>query len=559
MTMDVAELIASGETLGCEFKRGSISDKDLWHAVVCLANGPGGTILVGVEDEGTVTGASARHVSAPDRVAVAIQNNIIPAHAVEVHVREVDGTPILVIEVPTADPGPVGTKAGLFVRRVIGADGKPACHPMTAHEMVSRALVTYNIDYAATPALGATHEDLDPVEFDRLRALCATTSGDRDLARLGDGDILGALGLVPRDHPVGLGAILLFGRAHALHRWLPTAELLFQDMREGSRTNEELRLPLLRLAEEVQSRLDARDSHSEVVVGIQRIEIPTIPRATRREAVANALIHRDYSEMGPITVQLTDSEFTVSSPGGLPPGVTIDNILNVSRPRSMLLASAFKRAGLVERLGKGVNDMFESQLRAGRDAPDFTRSTDASVVVTVATGTSDLDLVRFLAAYQDQQQRSLSLEQLRVVHETRTTGPLTSSELADHVGLTATIARTVANQLVEAGILEARGNGRNRRFHLTARFYDLAEDRAAYVRVRGLDPLQQERMVLDYVSAYGQITRAQAAQLCQVAAVDARKLLKRLVERDLLELRGERRGAHYVLPDQPRAGGGGEG
>jgi ATP-dependent DNA helicase RecG len=299
----------------------------------------------------------------------------------------------------------------------------------------------------------------------------------------------------------------------------------------------------------VQKRLDVRNSTTEVLVGMQRIDVPLLPLLLRRESIANAIVHRDYSQLGPITVQLTDSSFTVSSPGGFPPGVTIGNILEQSRPRSQVLANAFMRAGLVERKGKGVNEMFESQLRAGRDAPDYSRTTNDAVVVSVPLGSADLDLVRFLATYQDQQQRNLSLDELRIVHEVKTSGPATSAELSEYLGIAVAPARATANGLTEAGILEARGSGRSRRFHLTARFYDLAEDRAAYVRVRTMDPLQQRQMVLDYVQTFGRITRGQAAELCQLTASEARRLLKSLVDEGRLELRGERRGAYYVLTD----------
>jgi ATP-dependent DNA helicase RecG len=97
------------------------------------------------------------------------------------------------------------------------------------------------------------------------------------------------------------------------------------------------------------------------------------------------------------------------------------------------------------------------------------------------------------------------------------------------------------------GVIEARGNGRNRRFHLTARFYDLAQDRGAYVRVRALDPLQQEQMVLQYVRSYGSIARAQAAALCQVTPAEARSLLRRMTQAGTLRIVGERRTAAYVM------------
>lgn len=550
MTMEVTELIAGGESLRLEFKRGDINDRDLYEAVVCLANGHGGCIVIGVDDDGSILGAKPRHGTgtAPHRLAAAIQNNTEPPIGVAVRVEAVQAVELIVIDVPPAEPGPVGTKRGLFVKRALGADGKPACVAMTPQELVSRAYVTRGIDYASAPAEGAAFDELDPGEFERLRRLCSRTDGDPQLARLSDRDLCVALGLVPRTAPVSLGMVLLFGRPEALERWVPTAELLFQDDRKGSTSaNEHLRWPLLRMAEEVHARLEQRTSTTEVMVGLQRLDIPLISAMTRRESIANAIVHRDYSMLGPITVQLSDTTFTVTNPGGFPPGVTINNILDQSRPRSLLLADVFKRAGLVERRGKGVNEMFESQLRAGRDVPDYSSTTAESVVLRVPLSTSDLEVVRFLAALQSEQQQNLSLDELRIVHEVKHSGASTSLELADQLSLLPGAARAVATSLVETGFLEARGNGRSRRFHLTPQFYALSQDRAAYVRMRPMEPLQQEQLILDYVHAYGRITRSQAAELCHVSPKAARAVLKRMTDSGRLMLRGQRRGAHYVL------------
>ena len=419
---------------------------------------------------------------------------------------------------------------------------------MTAHEIVSMGMVMRGQDFAAAVARGAVFDDLDPTEFDRFRNLCRA-AGD-DLGGLSDSDILRALGLVPLNDPLSLGALLLFGTDDAVRRWVPNAEFLFQDLRPGDTSaNTRIVAPLLRAAETLRDLIDRRNSVTELMAGMQRVEISLIPSVTRREALANALVHRDYAALGPTTVQITATEFVVSNPGGFPPGVTTANILDQSRPRSPALAAAFKRAGLVERKGKGVNDMFEQQLRAGRDVPDYSRSNAESVVVTVPLGNADLDLVRFLLTWENQRQQPLSLGELRLVHEVKSSGSATSLEVADALNLIPATAKSLLGRLVEAGILESRGVGRSRKFHLTARFYDLAHDRNAYVRVKGVDPLQQERMVLDYVSAYGSITRGQAAQLCQTTAVQARATLKRLVEDGRLVLQGERRGAHYVLTD----------
>lgn len=544
--VDSERLIDGGESLTVEFKT-DVNDRDLAKAVACLANGEGGVLFLGVLDDGTVVGARPRHRdrTEPHRVAALIQNTTEPALGVIVALDMVHGHEIVRIDVPRADPGPIGTKEGLFTKRVIDVAGRPQCMPMTAHEIVSMGMVTRGQDFATAVAVGASMSDLDEREFGRFRDLCKSTGDDWGSAS--DEDILKALGLVPLQAPISLGAVLLFGKEEGVQRWLPNAEFLFQDLRGGHHeANDRLVGPLLRVAESLRREVDLRNTVIELMAGLHRVEVPLISSVTRREAIANALVHRDYAVLGPTVVQLTDSEFVVSNPGGFPPGVTVSNILDQSRPRSPTLAAAFKRAGLVERRGKGVNDMFEQQLRAGREVPDYSRSTPQSVVVSVPLGRADLDLVRFLLTWENEHQRPLSLDELRVVHEVKGAGSATNAELAEAVSIIPTTVRGITTKLVESGILEARGVGRSRRFHLTARFYDLAQDRNAYVRVKGADPLQQERMILDYARAYGSITRGQAAQLCQVSPAQARVSLKRMVDRGELQLVGERRGAKYV-------------
>lgn len=127
-------------------------------------------------------------------------------------------------------------------------------------------------------------------------------------------------------------------------------------------------------------------------------------------------------------------------------------------------------------------------------------------------------------------------------------GSAATSKLAESLSMLPATVRNTSTQLVELGILESRGVGRSRRLHLTPRFYDLAQDRTAYVRVKGADPIKQERMIGDYVDAYGSITRSQAAGLCQLSPMQARAVLKRMSDREELRLVGERRGAKYVRP-----------
>lgn len=551
------ELLAQGESFTVEFKRGrhsAMSDNDIVEAVVCLGNGDGGLLLLGVEDDGTVTGVEPRHgqTTNPHLLQTVILNKTEPPLATMVTLVDVDGMPVAVVEVPKSTI-PVGSKSGKYVRRSLRADGTPQCVPYPLHEMLSVGLAAQGRDYAATPARGATTSDLDPAEFNRFRRMCAEGKGDRALADLGDAEVLRSLRLVlPEfDNQLTLGAILLFGTSTALERFVPTAEVLFQEFRGTPiAANETLRLPLLRAAERLFDLISVRNSEQELMVGLHRIGVPRVPEGTIRESIANALVHRDYSELGPISVQLSDEQFRVQSPGGFPSGITLANLLDDSKPRSPILAEAFKRAGIVDRAGRGIRQMHLQLLRTGRNAPDYSASNSGAVIVQIETTDADLELVRFIAEYEDQSSRPLPLPQLQILHELKTMGPHTTPDLVAALDSPETQVRTHLARLVESGLVETRGTARNRRHHLTAAFYRLAQS-SEYVRVQDTDPIQQEHMILAYVDQFGTITRSKAAELCRLSPGQARAVLKRLTDTGQLKLRGERRGAHYVRATTP--------
>ena len=137
------ELIDRGETLDVEFKgeqKRHLNDADLIEAVVCLANRSGeesGWLLVGVEDDGTVTGAKPRHPGGktdPTQVQALITNRTRPSLSCHSSMLEIDEKPVLVIEVPHSRT-PVGTSDGKYIHRVIGGKGSPECKPLHFHEM----------------------------------------------------------------------------------------------------------------------------------------------------------------------------------------------------------------------------------------------------------------------------------------------------------------------------------------------------------------------------------------------------------------------------------------
>jgi ATP-dependent DNA helicase RecG len=143
----------------------------------------------------------------------------------------------------------------------------------------------------------------------------------------------------------------------------------------------------MRIMEELITRFRARNSAEELMVNIFRIGIPDYSEQAFREGLANALIHRDYSRLGAVYVQWHEDRIEISNPGGFPEGVRLDNLLvTPPRPRNPSLADAFKRAGIVERTARGIDTIFFEQLRNGRPATSYERSTETDVILVLPGG-----------------------------------------------------------------------------------------------------------------------------------------------------------------------------
>ena len=155
-------------------------------------------------------------------------------------------------------------------------------------------------------------------------------------------------------------------------------------------------------------------------------------------------------------------------------------------------------------------------------------------------------MVRFILEFENRSQSPLTLNQLELLHELKTMGAQSISELASAVQENQASVGESLTRLNKLGLVEPQGSGRGRRYHLSAAFFRTA-NASEYVHLKGLDPIQQEQMILSYLKEFNRITRSQAAKLCNLTPEQARSLLKRMTEEGTIALRGERRGSHYVL------------
>lgn len=509
-------------------------------------------------DTGAQPRGTGKQVDAQSLPAM-IANKTVPPVVTYAEVVPVDGLSVVHVHV---DPTPtiVGTAGGLYVRRSLGPDGKPACRPFLAHEMLSDRIARGEVDYALIAEPLATLEDLDREEFERVRRLARQSRGQADsFAALSDIDILSALEVAEvrgGDVLLRRGAIMLFGRPEAIRKFVPTHETKFQVLERGAiRTSAIRHDPLFKSAESLFDQLRARNIEDEIVIGLVRMAVDRIPDVVARELIANGLVHRDYTQMGSVSVLLADTELTISSTGGFPRGVTLDNFLERTSPRSRILADAFLRAGVVDRTGRGINRVFEETLRGGHPEPDYSRTDSDHVVVSLEVGGADAGMVRFVVDHDEASGRAFDLADLQIVRSLHDDPKLTLGELARLVQRSDVSTRTKLTRLLEEGVIEMRGNGRARRYTLSGATYRAFENPAGYVRVRAFDEPQQRQMIVNYVETHGSVSRREAAELCGTSPEAARSLLGRMRGDGLLQLVGERRTSRYVSAGTSLSGG----
>jgi ATP-dependent DNA helicase RecG len=550
---DMTRTIPEKESLTVEFKSDQkrLPDRDLVAAAVCLANTEGGEICLGVEKDGTVTGLHPLHQNLTGLAAL-IANQTIPPLSVRVESLEVEGKRIAKIVVPKSTRL-VSTSEGLLQRRRLMADGTPQCVPFYPHEFVQRQADLGLMDYSSLPVTGTTVDDFDPLERERLRQMIERYGGDRNLLLLKDEELDGALGFVRRENNARVptvAGLLILGREAALREHLPTHEVAFQVL-EGTkvRVNEFYRTSLLKTFERIMEQMEARIEEDEVQVGLFRVPIPTFDKRAYREALLNALIHRDYTRLGAVHVRWESDGLVVSNPGGFVEGVNLENLLVVEpKPRNPLLADAIKRIGLVERTGRGVDMIYQGLLRYGRPAPDYSRSDSTTVVLRLNSTEADIPFLQMILEEEKRTGASIPLDSLIVLARLRKGRRLEATNLAKAIQKDESAAEVVLVQLVEAGLIEAHGVRNGRTYTLSAKVYERFGQSADYRGMVGLDTKQQEQMVLQYVKKHGRITRNEVSKLCRISEDQATRLLRKLHISKKLRLLGKGRGAYYATP-----------
>lgn len=545
--------IPNKETLTIEFKsdKKKLSDNDLMDAVIGMANTEGGILFLGVEDNGEVTGVNKQHA---DEIGIAalIANKTVPSVAIRAEIITEEGHDVLKIEIPMSRTI-VASSDGKILRRRLKIDGTPENIPMYPYEINTRLSELSLLDFSAQIVAGATIQDFNPNERQRLRGIIKMRKGDKSLLGLSDEELDKALRLVKEEngmiYPTVTG-MLLIGKEESLQKLVPTAKSSFQVL-EGTtvRVNEQFAKPLLETFEIFENFMKAWNPEREMEYGLFRIPIPEFSEAAFREGLMNAFSHRDYSILQTVRIAIEDEGLSISSPGGFIEGVNLNNLLTVEpHGRNQALADALKRIGLAERTGRGIDRIFEGSIIYGRPMPDYSESTQRYVKLFIQRSKPDLAFVRMISNEEKRIGRMLPINSLLILSVLQTQRRSSIKDLVEMTHLSEARIKANVEKLLESGLIEASGNGKTKEFILNAKVYYRERDNSIeYVKQTGIDKLKCEELVLKLVKQQGYVTRDNVSELLKISNSQAYRVLKKIAEKGKLVLIGKGRTAKYEL------------
>lgn len=561
MPIDVDELDEAGlrrlmnerdEGEQLEFKRGRIDDKAIAEYAVGIGNEGGGWLLMGITDRrprGIVGVARTT-----ERDLQRLRDSLFDSTGIRVGVRVVSTSEgsVLAIRIPGRPKGQVfHTKSGKYLRR--SGEGLRGM----AFEEIDRIRGEEigDRDWSADVVDEGWQGLIDPLELERLRRILRDQQKG-EIAKLGDEALLRSLQLLvpsPRRLLATRAAILLVGREEAIRAHAPNHEVKLQrfDRDElNPALSEDLRAGLLAVVQRAAEIIQTVNTAEMFQAGLFRVEVPKFPERAYREAIVNAMCHRDYGRRGNVAIRIHGQRIEVGSPGGWYGGVSESNILvTESQRRNEALAQALQRMGLAERSALGVKRMFSDMLLVGKKAPEY-RSTSTSVTVVLLDGSFDRAFAA-LARKLTESGTELAVFDLLLLSHLRVHREISANDAAVLCQTTLADARRLLDQLRNRRLVDRDGTGRARRYVLGPVAYEGLGLVGERPRDLGMDARTFEGLLIDELARSGGIglTAREIREWSRYGRAQTTRLLGDLAQRGAIAFSGKRgRGARYWHP-----------
>ena len=395
-----------GETLEFKQARNRFGLDELTEYAVALANEGGGKIILGVSDQRPRNVVGSTAFSQPEQTRGQLNQRLHLGISFDI-VNHPDGR-VLIFHIPSRPAGiPIQFRGKYLVRQdesLVGMSG----------ERLTAIYAESGHDYSADICDGLSIDDLSDKAVEDFRKRWIAKSGNGQLAGLSKQQLLFDIE-VATEEGVNFAGLVLFGTRTAVRKHLAQSEIVFEYRSTNAAgpagQREEFTEGFFLYFDQLWNLVNLRNDKQHYEDGPFVLEVKTFQERAVREAILNAVSHRNYQLASNVFLRQYPERIEIDSPGGFAPEITPENILVRQSPRNRRIAEIFAKCGLVERAGQGVDLMYQLAIRDSKETPDYSKSDQFTVSVTLKGRVLNKAFVRFVLKCDVGALESLSTEQ----------------------------------------------------------------------------------------------------------------------------------------------------
>ena len=446
---------------------------------------------------------------------------------------------VLVIDVPGRPIGKLFRFEDVPLMRV-GEELKPM-----SDEEIFKILQEQEPDFSSEICSTVSINDLDTEAIRILKQKYATKQKNPNFLTLPDEQVLSDLQLM-KEGKVTYAALILIGKREKLIELLPQASVILEYRKSENLVPYDNRYtysePFYKMIDMLWHDINLRNDKIDVNDNSYIFNIPFFNEDVIREAINNAIAHRDYRRTSETVIKQYPQKLIVMNAGGFPLGVSIDNLLRVqSTPRNRLLADVLEKTGVVERLGQGIDKIFKNTLSEGKDSPDYSHSDSFRVELHLSAVIKDKAFAMFL----ESEQRDLAEEDRLSVFDV-----ISLNEVRQ--GKSQSVEKDSIEKLLSCGLIEKRGRTRGTYYILSKSYYEFSGQEGEYSQKDDWGINQVMSVIMPHLTKFGKAKMKDFAKLLDghLTRRQVRTVIDKLVASQLLIKEGEGASTTYKIAEK---------
>lgn len=516
---------------------------------VAMANGGGGSIVVGVGDkrlgkENVIIGVpnNINHFDIMQRVFERTDPHITPQIEI-VDVKYGTGK-IFVVNILPGSPPYTETNGSAKIR--VGKSSVPLTGSLRGKIITESG----ESDFTAELIDEDYNDLISPSAMEKVRYIMEKERAAEELKAMSDEDLLISIGAL-KQNKLTKGALLLVGKEQYIQKYIPYYSWGYRKMlsdtdysvKDGGQTAIPIGLY------DIERYVDADNPITTIQIGFVHPEIYRYPKIALREGILNSFLHRDFRVSGSTLVKQYSNRIEISNPGNFIGGITPQNILHhPSKTRNPHLADLMDKLKLVNRSNLGVPRIYKSLLVEGKEPPQY-REIGKSIELTINASNVSVEFLNFLDNIK-QNNYTLDVDHLIILNYLIKHREINLAEASRITQRGTEQARDVLSYMEnEVDIIESNGNIRNKIYMMSSKSYDILGKSTNYYRDRGLDDASAKAIILSTLRDKDKLTNSEIRQITSFNSKKVNRLMKSL-ESSGVRGKGKGRGYYYYLEDE---------